>query len=85
MKNYVSVCKNVIGSNNKNGWKDPKPAIRVGRSKSGAATSRAHILAINDKNGNEVARIISTIDGGPVLKCGAKVAIITEHETRVIK
>lgn len=77
---YVSVCKNVIGSNNKAGWKDPKPAIRVSNTPSGKVTHRAHSIGIPDKDGNIVARVVSTTDGKPVIKCGAKVAIITDHE-----
>lgn len=84
MSNFISVCKNVIGSNNKKGWKDPDPAIRVSRTPSGKVTARAHTLAIKDKDGNVVARIVSTTDGEPVIKCGAKVAIITEYETEII-
>jgi hypothetical protein len=82
---FISVCKNVIASNNKRGWVDPDPAIRVGSSKSGKAIQRAHTLGITDAEGNIVARIVSSQDGHPVLKCGAKVAIITEHETLILE
>lgn len=82
--NYISVCKNAIASNNKRGWVDPDPAIRVSHAPSGKVQKRAHKLAIKDKDGNIVATIISTQDGEPVIKCGAKVAIITEYETEVI-
>lgn len=82
--NYISVCKNVIASNNKRKWEDPAPAIRVSRTPSGKVIDRAHIIAIKDRNGEVVARIVSTMDGEPVIKCGAKVAIITEYETEVI-
>ena len=78
--NFLSVCKNVIGSNNKKGWKDPAPAIRVSRTPSGKVTGRAHSVGIVDKHGNIVARMVSTTDGKPVIKCGAKVALITEHD-----
>lgn len=78
--NVISVCKNVIQSNNKRGWVDPQPAVRIAKNKSGSATDRAHSVAIVDKNGEVVARILSTKDGNPVLKCGAKVAIITEYD-----
>lgn len=81
---YISVCKNVIASNNKAGWVDPNPAIRISNTKSGKVTDRAHTLAIKDKQGNIVATIVSTQDGQPVIKCGAKVAIITEYEPEVI-
>lgn len=82
---YISVCKNVIATNNKRGWENPDPAIRVSNTKSGKVTNRAHTLAIKDKDGNIVARIVSTQDGQPVIKCGAKVAIITEHDVEVIE
>lgn len=80
---YISVCKQVIAQNNKAGWVDPKPAIRVSRTPSGKVQQRAHVLAIKDGQGNVVARVVSSIDGKPVIKCGAKVAIITEFDTEV--
>lgn len=82
--NFISVCKNIIGSNNKLGWLKPKPAIRVSRTKSGKVIHRAHKLAIKDAAGNTVATIVSTQNGKPVISCGAKVAIITEYETEVL-
>lgn len=82
---YVSVCKNVIAINNKRGWVDPSPAIRVSNTPSGKVTQRAHTVAIMDAEGNVVARIVSTTDGNPVIKCGAKVAIITEYPTEIVK
>lgn len=82
---FISVCKNVITSNNKRGWANPNPAIRVSATKSGKVTHRAHTLAIKDASGNVVATIVSTQDGKPVIKCGAKVAIITEYEPEVIE
>lgn len=81
---YISVCKNVIASNNKSGWINPNPAIRISKTPSGKVTDRAHTLAIKDKQDNIVATIVSTQDGQPVIKCGAKVAIITEYEPEVI-
>lgn len=80
---HISVCKNVIASNNKRGWVDPNPAIRVSSSKSGRVTGRGHTVAIKDAAGNVVARIISTVDGEPVVSCGAKVAIVTEYDVEV--
>lgn len=80
----VSVCKQVIASNNKAGWVDPSPAIRVSNTPSGRVTQRAHVLAIKDKDGNTVAKVVSSTDGKPVIKCGAKVAIITDYNTEVI-
>lgn len=81
---FISVCKNVIASNNKRRWKDPDPAIRVSKSVSGKAIERAHVLAIKDASGKEVARIASSQDGQPLLKCGAKVAIVTKYAPEVI-
>lgn len=85
MANYISVCKNIIASNNKCNWKNPDPAIRVSKTPSGKVSARAHELGIYDSNGNLVARVVSTTDGKPVIKCGAKVAIITEFETKILK
>lgn len=82
---YISVCKNVIAENNKKGWSCPKPAIRVSNTASGKVTQRAHILAIKDKDGAVVARIISSQDGKPVISCGAKVAIVTDFPTEIIE
>lgn len=79
-KNFISVCKNVIASNNKRGWQDPDPAIRVSRTPSGKVTKRAHSIGIVDADGNIVARMVATTDGQPVIKCGAKVALITDYE-----
>lgn len=81
----VSVCKNVIGSNNKRGWKDPDPAIRVSNTPGGKVTARAHRLAIKDQEGRTVAEIVSTQDGNPVVSCGAKVAIITDYPVEVLE
>ena len=81
--NYVSVCKNVIAGNNKKNWCDADPAIRVSSTPSGKVIARAHTLLIKDKDGNVVARVVSSQDGKPVIKCGAKVAIITEYPTEV--
>jgi len=82
---YVSVCKQVIAQNNKAGWVDPKPAIRVSNTPSGKVTQRAHTIAIKDAAGNVVARVVSSTDGKPVISCGAKVAIITEYDTEIVK
>jgi len=83
--NILSVCKNVIASNNKRGWVCPEPSIRISKSKSGKASARAHEVGIVDKEGNVVARLISTKDGKPVIKCGAKVALVTEYDVVVIE
>ena len=76
---FVSVCKNLIAQNNKRMWIDPKPTIRVSNTPSGKVTIRAHKVGIVDKDGNIVARMLATEDGKPIIKCGAKVALITEY------
>lgn len=82
---YISVCRNVIASNNKRDWSNPDPAIRVSNTPSGKAVKRAHRLAIKDRDGNIVATVLSSTDGNPVLKCGAKVAIVANHETEILE
>lgn len=82
---HISVCKNVISSNNKRGWKKPDPPIRISGSKSGKAIGRGHRVAIKDAKGNVVAEIVSTKDGAPVIKCGAKVGIITKYPAEVLE
>ena len=76
---YVSVCKNVIAQNNKKGWKNVEPTIRVSNTPSGKVVERAHSVGIVDKEGNIVARLSATQDGLPIIKCGAKVALITDY------
>lgn len=78
--NFISVCKNVIASNNKRGWKDPDPTIRVSRTKSGKVVDRANKIGIIDRNGKIVAILAATTDGKPIISCGAKVALITEYD-----
>ena len=81
MKQFISICKNVIASNNKRNWVDPLPSIRVSNSKSGKVVNRSNHLGIVDKDGVIVARIQGTTDGKPVISCGAKVGLFTEYET----
>ena len=78
--NYISVCKNVIAANNKKGGVCPDPTIRVSRTPSGKVVKRSNSVGIVDKDGNVVARLEATTDGKPVIKCGAKVALITEYD-----
>lgn len=82
---YISVCKQVIQQNNKNNWVDSKPAIRVSKTAAGKATERGHTVCIVDANGNIVARIMSSRDGKPVTKAGAKVAIKTLYDVKVLE
>lgn len=76
----VSVCKQQIAINNKNGWADAKPTIRISNTPAGKVTGRANSVGICDKDGNIVARLLATTDGEPVIKCGAKVALITDYD-----
>ena len=82
---FISVCKNVIASNNKREWVDPDPAIRISASSGGKAIEHGHIVDVCDKDGNSVAIIYSSTDGKPVLKCGAKVAIVTRYPAVVMR
>lgn len=75
----ITVCKNVIASNNKKGWINPEPAIRCATTKSGKVFDRGNLVNIHDSKGNVVATIESTTDGKPIVKCGAKVAIFTKY------
>lgn len=77
---FVSVCKNKIAQNNKRKWVDPEPTIRVSRTPSGRVVHRTHSVGIVDKEGNIVAKLLATKDGEPVIKCGAKVALITDYD-----
>lgn len=79
---HVSVCKNVIAANNKRGWVNPDPAIRISNTASGKVVDRKHKIQIVDKNGEVVAEMITTTDGNPVIKCGAKVALITKYDVK---
>lgn len=78
---FISICKNVIASNNKRNWVNPQPAIRVSNTKAGKVVNRSNHIGIVDENGNIVAEIISTTDGKPVISCGAKVGLVTKYET----
>lgn len=73
------MCKNVIASNNKRGWKNAEPAIRVANTKSGKVVDRGFSVLVLDKQGVAVAEIVTTKDGSPIVKCGAKVAIFTKY------
>ena len=80
----ATVCKNIIFKNNKKGWVDPEPTIRLCRTPSGKVTARAHVVGITDAEGRVVATLISTKDGKPVVKCGAKVALVTDYDMVVL-
>lgn len=73
----MSVCKNVIAANNKKGWVNPAPTIRHSRTPSGKVMARYHNVGITDAEGNVVAVLAATTDGLPIIKCGAKVGLVT--------
>ena len=77
---HISICKNVIQSNNKRNWEDPNPTIRCSTSKAGKVILRSNHVGIVDSKGNIVAEILSTTDGKPVISCGAKVGLITKYD-----
>ena len=79
----ITVCKNVIMANNKRGWVDPEPAIRVAGTPGGKVLGRGHTVHIKDRAGQVVATIVSSKDGKPVVKCGAKVAIFTSWPVEI--
>jgi hypothetical protein len=81
----VSVCKNVIAANNKKGWKNPDPSIRVSMTKASAVVARAHEIGITDREGNVVAVLSTTRDGKPIVKCGAKVALFTKYAVTIVE
>jgi len=80
----VSVCKNIIASNNKRGWRNPLPTIRVSKTPSGKVSARAHTIGIVDKNGVVVAKLVATKTGKPIIKCGARVALITNYDILIL-
>ena len=78
-KNFISVCKNDIGRNNKNNWVDPVPTIRVSSAKHGKVLMRTFLAGIVDRDGNVVAEVVCNRDGSLVVGCGAKTGIITQY------
>ncbi len=77
---YITVCKNVIAQNNKKDWVDPEPVIRVSKTPAGKVVMRSNRIGIVDSTGALVAELIATEDGKPIISCGAKVALITQHD-----
>jgi hypothetical protein len=78
---YINVNKHVIAANAKHGTCDPP--VRFQRGKSGKQTY-CQELAITDAQGNQVARVIYD-PFKPVLKCGARLAIVADHGVKVIR
>lgn len=80
----ITVCKNVIMTNNKKNWINPLPPIRIGKTNSSKAEYHAFEIIIKDHSGKEVGRIKTTRDGKPIVKCGAKVAIETTYPVEIV-
>ena len=80
---FISINKQTIAQNNKAGWVDPAPAIRVAEKRHGPG-EYGHNVAIKDANGKVVAVVCSSRDGEPLLKCGAKIVIETLHEAEIM-
>ena len=79
-KTWINVNRHRIAANAKNGSRDP--VVRFSDGKFGQAKYCSE-LAILDKNGEEVARIIYD-PINPVLPCGARLAISAEHGVRAL-
>ena len=73
---YASVCKNVIAANNKKGWENPDPTIRLSNTPSGKVQARAHSVGIMDAvKATWLRDLWRHKTATPVIKCGAKVAL----------
>lgn len=76
MTTWINVNKHVIAANAKHGRNDPP--IRIAKGKSGKPIY-AHEIEIAGPS-----RLIYDADK-PVLKCGARLAIATESEVRILR
>jgi hypothetical protein len=79
---WIHVNKNRILSRLKGNT--DQPVIRVQKGRYGQAVYGEEI-GIYDSQGNEVARFISEFGDKPLLPCGARVAVRTDLEVRVIR
>jgi len=73
---FININKHTIAKNTKHGTNDPP--IRVSNTKTGKAEYCSE-LEILDKNGEVVAKILYN-PHQPILKCGARLVIVAEHE-----
>ena len=78
MKTKIHVNKHVIASNRKQQKCDPPLTVKTYKS-----NDYCHEVAILDKEGTEVARIVHRPD--KPLSCGAKVWIECEGNVKIIK
>ncbi len=86
-KKYISVCKNVIQTNNKTireGLdRELAPPIRIQNGKSGDKVTCNHAL-LKDSHGAVIGRIFYQADAA-IIKCGAKVVIEFDGEIEVVE
>lgn len=82
---WVSINKHRIAKNNKGKWVDPVPCIRISDGKNKPPISYVSDLLVVDEGGRPVAWLVTTSTGEPVLKCGAKVALVTLYDTVEVK
>ena len=75
MTYYVHINRNTINSNRKNGT--ALPAVRIQKGKRGRATY-AHRVRFRD------GEVVYKPDGDPILPCGARLVIVTEHKPEVL-
>lgn len=75
MTTFITINKHVIAANAKHGRNDPP--IRVAKSKNGKAVYARGVKI------NGPSELISG-DGKPVLKCGARIALVTDADVEVI-
>lgn len=61
-----------------------EPVIRMQEGKYGKSEYGEEI-GIYDAEGNCVARFLSKLEGDPLLPCGARVAVVTDLEVRIIR
>jgi hypothetical protein len=75
MKTYVHVNQHKIRSNKKNGSDEPVITIKKGRSNTYCHEAKINGPSILRYSGN----------GKPLLSCGARVVIETEHDVEVVR
>lgn len=78
MTTWISINKHVIASNARHGKDDP--AVRIARDSKNATPEYCHELEILGPS-----RLITGEGGKPVLKCGARLALATEADVRIVR
>lgn len=76
MTTYITINKHVIAGNARHGRNEP--AVRVARSKSGKPEYCHEVEILGP------SRLISGGDK-PILKCGARIALATEADVRIVR